>query len=108
MRQNQMQVKPTEYQFERMPYSVMIETALKKPGAFAVKGLSKVDKSQLPSANNKYKHNLPSSEENNNFMRRNNKKLNQIWSTQVFQSSWEKRPVRIGPEGQQWKCNRYF
>ncbi|CAL6043405.1 Hypothetical_protein [Hexamita inflata] len=47
---NQMQVKPTEYQFERMPYSVMIETALEKKPELAVKGLSKVDKSQLPSA----------------------------------------------------------
>ena len=45
---NQMQVKPTEYQFERIPYSVMIETALEKKPELSVKGLSKVDKSQLP------------------------------------------------------------
>lgn len=68
---NQMQVKPTEYQFERMPYSVMIETALEKKPELAVKGLSKVDKSQLPSAKQQIQaQSTFICEENNNFMKK--------------------------------------
>ncbi|CAL6107024.1 Hypothetical_protein [Hexamita inflata] len=92
-----MQVKPTEYQFERMPYSVMIETALEKKPELAVKGLSKVDKSQLPSAKQQIQtQSTFICEENNNFMKKQQEVKNPDLEHISLLIELE-RPVRIWP-----------